>query len=299
MRKIICVLLSFTLLCTSVFAEESEQKQKVIAVATFDITGNAVTQEEADAITELFITELVSAGKVSVVDRANFDKIVKEMKFQASDWSNSEKTAALGKAANAQLISRGQIIKLGSKLYLSSSVIDVKNAKVLSSAREQFNSLDDVFGLLGNFANDTIAKISRKVIDKTSLKIGDIGPGDGIVFYIEGNRAYEVSELLGSATWDDAVAMCKNYRGGGYNDWYLPTRDELNFIYQNLRKTEKILGNETYWSSSQASNDSVWYQNFSNGEQDHYLYSYDYFGFESKISNDKNAGCCVRAVRAF
>ena len=142
----------FALLALAAFTAAYAQEQKTIAVATFDITGNAVTQDEADAITELFITELVSTGKVSVVDRANFDKIVKEMKFQASDWSDSAKTTALGNAANAQLISRGQIIKLGSKLYLSSSIIDVKNAKVLSSAREQFNSLDDVFGLLGNFA---------------------------------------------------------------------------------------------------------------------------------------------------
>ena len=183
----------FMLVCSSIFAQE----QKVVEVATFDITGNAVTQEEADAITELFITELVATGKVSVVDRANFDKIVKEMKFQASDWSDCAKTTALGNAANAQLISRGQIIRLGSKLYLSSSIIDAKNAKVLSSAREQFNSLDDVFGLLENFAKNTVAGLS--------LKIGDIGPGGGLVFYIEGNKSYEVSELLGTATWGEAV----------------------------------------------------------------------------------------------
>ncbi|MBP3367350.1 MAG: hypothetical protein J6K96_10250 [Treponema sp.] len=193
-KKLIIMLMSvFMLVCSSIFAQE----QKVVEVATFDITGNAVTQEEADAITELFITELVATGKVSVVDRANFDKIVKEMKFQASDWSDCAKTTALGNAANAQLISRGQIIRLGSKLYLSSSIIDAKNAKVLSSAREQFNSLDDVFGLLENFAKNTVAGLS--------LKIGDIGPGGGLVFYIEGNKSYEVSELLGTATWGEAV----------------------------------------------------------------------------------------------
>lgn len=75
----------FALLALAAFTAAYAQEQKIIAVATFDIMGNAVTQDEADAITELFITELVSTGKVSVVDRANFDKIVKEMKFQASD----------------------------------------------------------------------------------------------------------------------------------------------------------------------------------------------------------------------
>ena len=264
------------LFCSAVIAQE----QKIVAVATFDIMGNAVTQDEADAITELFITELVFTGKVSVVDRTNFDKIVKEMKFQASDWSDSAKTTALGNAANAQLISRGQIIRLGSKLYLSSSIIDAKNAKVLSSAREQFNSLDDVFGLLGNFANNTIAGLS--------LKIGDIGSGGGLVFYIEGNTSYEVSEVLGTASWDDAIELCKAYRGGGYDDWYLPTKDELNLIYQNLRKTEKISGNDYYWSASlhfDYNQNYACYQNFSDGNQSDYGKTYrDY---------------CVRAVRAF
>ncbi|MDE5613870.1 MAG: DUF1566 domain-containing protein [Treponemataceae bacterium] len=270
------IMLALAAVFALVHAGVLAQEQKIIAVATFDITGNAVTQDEADAITELFITELVSTGKVSVVDRANFDKIVKEMKFQASDWSDSAKTIALGNAANAQLISRGQIIKLGSKLYLSSSIIDAKNAKMLSSAREQFNSLDDAFGLLGNFAKNTVAGLS--------LKIGDIGPGGGLVFYIEGNKSYEVSELLGTATWSGAFELCNNYRGTGYDDWYLPTKDELNLIYENLRRTGKILGNDWYWSSSQITYRHAWGQRFSDGIQ----------------SNDSEySKYCVRAVRAF
>lgn len=280
-KTILALAAVFALVNASVLAQE----QKIVAVATFDITGNAVTQDEADAITELFITELVSTGKVSVVDRANFDKIVKEMKFQASDWSDSAKTTALGNAANAQLISRGQIIKLGSKLYLSSSIIDAKNAKVLSSAREQFNSLDDVCGLLGNFAKNTIAMLSRNIVDKASLKIGDIGSGGGLVFYIEGNKFYEVSEVLGTASWDDAIELCKAYRGGGYDDWHLPTKDELNLIYQNLRKTEKIAGDDWHWSSSQYYDDGAWSQKFSNGSQPNDYGKSNYY--------------CVRAVRAF
>lgn len=261
------------------------QEQKVIAVATFDITGNAVTQDEADAITELFITELVSTGKVSVVDRANFDKIVKEMKFQASDWSDSAKTTALGNAANAQLISRGQIIRLGSKLYLSSSIIDAKNAKVLSSAREQFNSLDDVFGLLEDFV--------KNVVTGLFPKIGDTGSGGGIIFYVEGNRTYEVSEPLGEGSREEAIQMCSDYRGGGYDDWYLPTKDELNLIYENLRKTGKISSNDWYLSSSKH-DEYIWCQNFSDGKQDYsesYIFYIRFFGDNHRAS--------VRAVRAF
>lgn len=271
MKKLFIVLVMLLLVTSMVFA------QKSIAVSTFDITGGAVSKEEAEAITELFISELVATGKVNIVDRANFDKVIEEMKFQSSDWSNSEKTAALGNAVNANMVVRGQIIKLGSKMYLSSTIIDVKTANVLSSAREQFNSLDDIFGLLTNFAT--------KTVEGLSLKIGDIGPGGGIVFYIEGKKAYEVSEILGEANWETAKKLCKDFRGGGYDDWYLPTTDELNLVYRNLRKKGIISGNSWHWSSSQANNYDAWTQRFSDGSQD------DNYGKINIFS--------VRAIRAF
>lgn len=270
MKKIITLGI---LLIGMIFTLAAERR---LAVATFDISNNAVTKDEAEAITELYITELVATSKVNVVDRMNFDKILKEMNFQNSDWSDKEKTAELGKAANADLIARGQIIKIGSKMYLTATIIDVKSANVLSSAREEFNSLDDIFGLLTNFAKDVVAGLS--------LKIGDIGPGGGIVFYIEGKRYLECSDLLGEATWECAKELCKNYRGGGYSDWYLPTKEELNYIYQNLRKTGKIGGDTWYWSSSSNLNNTAWYQRFSDGYQGSY---------------SKNTAYSVRAIRAF
>ena len=272
MKKLFIVLGMLLLVTSMVFA------QKSIAVSTFDITGGAVSSEEAEAITELFISELVATGKVNVVDRANFDKVIEEMKFQSSDWSNSEKTIALGNAVNANMVVRGQIIKLGSKMYLSSTIIDLKTANVLSSGREQFNSIDDIFGLLTNYANQTIEGLS--------LKIGDIGPGGGIVFYIEGKKVYEVSEILGEANWETAKSMAKNFRGGGYNDWYLPTKDEVNLVYQNLRKPGIISGNSWHWSSSENSYvNSAWVQRFSDGNQGNYYNEYHTYS--------------VRAIRAF
>lgn len=121
---------------------------------------------------------------------------------------------------------------------------------------------------------------------QSSVKIGDIGPGGGLVFYIEGNRAYECSEVLGERKWSEAITLCSEYRGGGYDDWYLPNKDELNYIYQNLRKPGKISGNSWFWSSSEYYNDDIfaWLQRFSDGSQ-YYL--------------DKNSANSVRAVRAF
>ena len=176
LKKLLILILMSLMATSAIFAQNN------IAVSTFDIAGGVVTTEEADAITELFIAELVSTGKVNVVDRANFDKIVKEMKFQASDWSNKEKTVALGNAVNATMVARGQIIKLGSKMYLTSTIIDLKTAIVLSSAREQFDSIDNIFDLLPTYTKKLAKSINSN--GAKTYEIGDVGPGGGIVFYV-------------------------------------------------------------------------------------------------------------------
>lgn len=275
MKKLLSALIIAALAVVCGFAESAH---KTMAVATFDITGNAVSSDEAESITELYIAELVSSGKVDIVDRNNFNKLLKEMQFQTSDWANSEKTVKLGTAIGAKVISRGQIIKLGSKMYLSATVIDVNTAGVVSSAKVQFDSIDSVFDILPNFV--------KTITENLSLKIGDIGPGGGLVFYIEGNRAWECSEVLGERDWSEAKTLCSEYRGGGYEDWYLPNREELNYIYQNLRRPGKISGNSLFWSSSADNNDNPWKQRFSSGSQDNFKY-------------DKFNTYSVRAVRAF
>jgi len=198
---------------------------KNMAVMPFDVVGNAVTESETEGITELYISELVSTGRISIVDRANFDKILKEMNFQNSDWSNSEKTAKLGQATNAQFISRGKIIKLGSKMYLSSTVIDVTTAKVISSGRKEFEDIDAAFAILRGFA--------KEVIDGMTYKIGDTGPGGEIVFKIQSSTVYEAEFFPGRADWYHAMQIVSSYKGGGYTDWHLPTRAELAWIFEN------------------------------------------------------------------
>ncbi len=91
-------------------------------------------------------------------------------------------------------------------------------------------------------------------LENRNYKLGDTGPGGGIIFYIDGTKYFECSDYLGYDFWSEAKIRCRNYRGGGYCDWRLPTKDELNLICQYIIKTGINSSNDKYkwciWSST-------------------------------------------------
>ena len=162
------------------------------------------------------------------------------------------------------------------------------------------------------------ATATRQVIVEESLVIGQSYQG-GIIAYIdstgqhgliaatedqsEGIQWYNSDSIVtcatgtaigtGSANTDAIIAaqgsgsyaasIARDYNGGGYTDWFLPSRDELNQLYVN----KAAIGGFTdalYWSSTEYVNTLAWTQNFYNGIQ-----------FNVNKSNTYN----VRAVRAF
>jgi hypothetical protein len=179
-----------------------------------------------------------------------------------------------------------------------------------------------------------IATIADPQKTKSSPKIGD-EYGGGIVFYIDpisfkGLVVTKENVRDGSTEWGCYCQDIKNTKTDvgsgqnntkemlnqcissqsipnwsakivnelvrdGFDDWYLPSKDELNLIYQNLHL--KGFGNFSktipYWSSTQASYGSCgptgggWSQNFGTGEQIQ-VYKSGYAGTGA-----------VRAIRGF
>jgi hypothetical protein len=83
-----------------------------------------------------------------------------------------------------------------------------------------------------------------------------------------------------------ALEACLAYDAGGKTDWFLPSKDELDMMYKNLK--QKGLGkfkDAEYWSSSDTGDTQAWCQSFSNGKQ---------YGNEDKTGSKR-----VRAVRQF
>ncbi|GHT80490.1 hypothetical protein FACS189467_2750 [Bacteroidia bacterium] len=91
-----------------------------------------------------------------------------------------------------------------------------------------------------------------------------------------------------------AGEFCELLEYDGYDDWFLPSKDELNLVYQNLKvKGIGSFRGDVYWSSSEDGWAYAWYQNFSNGEQGHGG------GYPFTNGTEKNRSLRVRAIRQF
>ncbi|MDR0443396.1 MAG: DUF1566 domain-containing protein [Treponema sp.] len=99
------------------------------------------------------------------------------------------------------------------------------------------------------------------------------------------NTQLIVDRLKGLGESGRAAQLCASMNFDGFDDWFLPSKDELDLMYKNLKqKGLGGFGGGYYWSSSQNNSNSAWYQLFSNGVQNlHY----------------KDDTYSVRAIRAF
>ena len=95
----------------------------------------------------------------------------------------------------------------------------------------------------------------------------------------------------GCTTTGTAADICANLTLDGYSDWFLPSKDELNLMYDNIGQGNVLglgnvgnFGSVFYWSSTESDNNNAWVQHFSNGYQGSRFKDYPYD---------------VRAVRAF
>jgi hypothetical protein len=71
----------------------------------------------------------------------------------------------------------------------------------------------------------------------------------------------------GEGGYHAAARYCDKLVYGGYSDWFLPNRYELNLMYDNVGNIPGINTSTNYWSSTEKDLQYSWVQNFSTGYQ--------------------------------
>ena len=121
--------------------------------------------------------------------------------------------------------------------------------------------------------------------DQGSAQWGCYGPAiagaDGTAI---GTGAQNTIDIMnGCSQAAIAARLCGNLVLGGYSDWYLPSKDELNQLYLN-KVAIGGFANYFYWSSTNYNDGYAWTQYFDGG---------------SWVLDTKYRLYYVRAVRAF
>ena len=196
-------------------------------------------------------------------------------------------------------------------------------------------------------ASAPVATGTNCVGTKCTYKIGDTGPGGGLIFFVDYNDQYaglnyleaapvgwgngitvnqgsltgettgsstvdplmkwcsDTSSLLGLNAWTNqavgagasntstadttcaggAIQAVSDYAGGSQSDWFLPSVGEVMAMYTNLRQVGVGgFADDRYWSSSEYSAGSAWFQ----------FFNYGYLN-----ATGKAATTYVRPVRSF
>jgi len=339
MKRLLLLAGLLAVMCAAGFAQNAAQQAALPRLAVVEFAPNPGTEKvKTDAVTvrNLVESQMVRTGKYQIIAREEIDMLLKNQQIQVSSISSADNVKKL-QLQNISYIVTGSVDAMGSDYAITVKVLDVGNGKFSHSddnfmggdSRELYNGINAlmtkfVAGMSTDESGD-IVQGANKGAGKT-YKVGDVGPGGGIIFYDRGFvsdgwryleaapagtdftaqwGAYEkdvsgtntsvgsgkrntkliVDRLkqLGENEW--AAQICTGMEIGGLNDWFLPSKDELDLMYKNLK--QKGLGgfsSRWYWSSSQFVNSYAWNQYFSDGSQGKFY---------------KNYTLSVRAVRAF
>ena len=63
-----------------------------------------------------------------------------------------------------------------------------------------------------------------------------------------------------------AAKLCADFEYERQDDWFLPSKDQLQILYENQHLLDG-LSHELYWSSTEHETGRAWVQNFTTGEQ--------------------------------
>jgi hypothetical protein len=283
-------------------------------------------QSEFPALSEYIIDELI-ANTVndrffSVVDRQQLNTIRAELDFQMSGEVDDETAQALGRMVGAQIIISGAISQIGDLYRLRIRALSVQRAQIEGQFNRNIPDGPTVSALVkskatGYGSGSVTARTQQGAASADSsaaaqsvpapppekvYKVGDTGPSGGIIFFdktsfTNGWRYLEAAPASTEikANWDTCVQMTQSLVINELKGWRLPSRDELNWMYSNLK--QKGIGgfsNEIYWSSEEGWGWAARAIRFSNGE---WLKTGALIGDDAFVG--KNNSLTVRAVRQF
>jgi TolB-like protein len=201
------------------------------------LTFTSAKQAFSDYIIEELAIALSLNKNLQLIDRQHMEAIRKEFNVQFSGDVSDEEVKSIGKQLGAQYVVTGSIVDIGNAYRFRVAAINVESAVREGSPPLNININDPqvVFLLTGQRPAPVVTPSSNTENEKV-YKVGDIGPGGGRIFFAGGGDYKECIELLSKVDMSESRKYAEAYRGGGFDDWRIPTEEEIDMIYRNLKR---------------------------------------------------------------
>lgn len=135
---------------------------KKFNVALLDLGAKNVSQMDAMVIRDFIQVAMVNTGAVTVVERANMDKVLAEQGFQMTGCTDRECAVEIGKILNVQKVVIGSFSKLLETYYITTSIVDIERGEVEVAETAQAPSPAQLKTTAEGLARKLIGKLLQK-----------------------------------------------------------------------------------------------------------------------------------------
>jgi TolB-like protein len=175
MRLILAILLiAFAVGCC--WAAEEPAGKRTLAVLDFEnnsLKDQAGMEPLRKGLADMFITELSKVQQFQIVERADLQKIIDEMKLGQSGMIESSAAQEVGKMLGAQnLILGSYMMMLDGKLRIDARLVEVESGRTLM-AEEETGSPNDLSRMVTNLVSKNIKSMNVKLSGEESKALSE------------------------------------------------------------------------------------------------------------------------------
>jgi TolB-like protein len=236
MKKILCTLFILAFAGTA----QAQEKPK-IAVLGFK-AGVGVTQSDIDGIQAILITYLNDNPKFTVVERSQIDKLIREQGLQRSSITQPEVIAKMSEILNVSKVVVGDINIVSGQYNIDCRILDAQTGVTESTAGEMWVRGTAYREVMKRLAQTLGAKMKFSAMPPATPNPPAPTTSSKVVTLYGYLTVYP--EDLGHFTVYpvNLINVINQNATEGYDDWRLPTEEELQVMQANKSKISGFSG---------------------------------------------------------
>jgi TolB-like protein len=213
----------FGLICTTVFAAAASPATSQQTLAVLDFDNNSIFDRERfdplrKGLAQMFTSELSKVTALRLVERADLQKVVEEMKLGQAGMVDAATAQQVGKLVGAQNLLLGGFVALGSgKMRIDVRIVTVETGRTVK-AEEKTGKENQLFEMVSALNRKLIRDLADKISAKDEAALGELQNvkfsamllfSQGVTAEDKGNLSLAREKYRAALKEDDGFAAAK------------------------------------------------------------------------------------------